>query len=239
MNCYGISDVGLVRKANQDAFSISTNDNQALLALVCDGIGGGKAGDVAALETVDFIENAFKEVKFSDKKAVVTWIESTITSCNTYIYNLAKSNSRLEGMGTTLVGFVKCEHGTFIFSAGDSRVYALYDKLILLSLDHNLAADLLASGDFSEAEITKYPNRHLLTSAIGVWEESKVDINKIRDDYTYLLLCSDGLHGLVDERQIEKILLSDLDLTNKAKLLVESAKLHGGSDNITVILAQN
>lgn len=239
MNCYGVSDVGLVRKINQDRFMISYNGNHDLIGIVCDGIGGGKAGDVAAQLACDFVEEQFqKNPVFQDDGAVMDWIEQTVYACNTHIYTIAKSKPKYSGMGTTLVGFVCSKGNTFIFHAGDSRIYALYDELVLLTQDHNLKEDLISSGEMSHEQASTHPHRNMLTNAVGIWEQNKVDVEKIKAGYRMLLVSSDGLHGLVPAAQIEKIIRNDMDLVSKANLLVESAKLHGGNDNITVVLAK-
>lgn len=239
MECYGISDIGLIRKVNQDCFAISTNENGALLVVVCDGIGGGKAGDIAAKMTCTYLEQAFQEAtQFQDDVKISAWIQKTLQQANTMVFQKAKSNVDFQGMGTTVVGFLKINNDTFIFHAGDSRIYGLYEEFVLLTKDHNVKEELLESNTLSVQEIEVHPHRNLLTNAIGIWEQNKIEIRKIRSNYQFLLVCSDGLHGLVEQDQMEKIITSDQDIQTKAKLLVESAKYHGGNDNITVVLAQ-
>ncbi|MGL5977714.1 MAG: protein phosphatase 2C domain-containing protein [Erysipelotrichaceae bacterium] len=239
MNAYGVSDIGLKRKINQDMFVICYNDKHDLIGIICDGIGGGKAGDVAAKMACDYMEQRFcNNPDLSSDSNVIAWIEECVFACNKWIFQTAKQNEDYAGMGTTMVGFIKVKEETYIFNAGDSRVYAMYDSLILLTQDHNLKEDLISAGEMSEEQALTHPHRNMLTNAIGIWEQNKVDIEKIRPGYSMLLLSSDGLHGLVSLQQIEKMIRNDMDLVSKANLLVESAKLHGGTDNITVILAK-
>lgn len=240
MKCFGVSDIGLIRKVNQDCFTITYNERGDLLCIVCDGIGGGKAGDIAAKMACTYLEKAFNtNPDLGDDVKVSKWISSEVSKCNTFINQQAKNNLAYSGMGTTLVGFVRVKEHTYIFHVGDSRVYAMYDHLVLLTKDHNLRQDLISAKELSMEEIEVHPHRNMLTNALGIWEQIKVDIRKIKEGYQMILVCSDGLHGLVEDSQIEKILQSDNDLQGKANLLIESAKYYGGFDNITVILGQN
>ena len=111
----------------------------------------------------------------------------------------AKKRS-LKGMGTTLVGVLVCEQGTYIFNVGDSRTYGLYAKdFLCLTEDHSCIAALLKNGQITMEEAAKHPNRNVLTNALGIWDQVRIDIHKIKNDYQALLICSDGLHGYVHD----------------------------------------
>lgn len=240
MNYYGMSDCGLVRKQNQDSFFCTENKNQELLAVVCDGIGGGKAGDVASQLAVKILSERFalKPLGASDADEIA-WIEASIKEANDAIYLDSLTSRSKQGMGTTLVGVLINTLGTYVFHLGDSRVYGYYDEFVCLTEDHNLAADLIKSGELSELEAINHPKGKALTNALGIWNKYIVDINKIRSDFRYLMLCSDGLHGFVSEEIIMRIMMDETKrLSSKVKLMIEAANNSGGYDNTTVILIE-
>ena len=142
-------------------------------------------------------------------------------------------------MGTTLVGILKCETTTYIFNVGDSRTYGLYaDDFLALTEDHSYIADMLKRGELSEEEAAVHPNRNMLTNALGIWDTVRIDINKIKNDYKALLICSDGLHGYVSEAIIRDILESKRSVEDKVRMLIDKALLAGGYDNVSVIIVE-
>ena len=136
-----------------------------------------------------------------------------------------------------MVGILHCPNATYVFNVGDSRTYGLYeDDFLCLTEDHSYVADLLKRGEVSEEEAKHHPNRNVLTNALGIWDSVKVDINKVKEDYKMLLVCSDGLHGYVSEELIRHIMESDCALQAKVDLLIQAALDAGGYDNVSVIL---
>lgn len=237
MKVAGLSDRGKMRSINQDSIRIVTNDNQHLLMLVCDGIGGGKAGDVAsALACETFSADFMKNPSFSDEEEIRQWLNHEISHCNDVIFAQAATSKKYYGMGTTLVGAIVTHDHTYVFNAGDSRAYAIYDELVLLTEDHNLFQELLHSGALNDEEIKRQPKRNVLTNALGIWDKTKVDIFVIKPGYTNLLLCSDGLHAYVDEEKIEDVLCLETSCEDKVKSLIQLGLDAGGYDNISVVL---
>lgn len=238
MNYYGLSNIGLVRESNQDSFYSGFNQNDEFMAVVCDGIGGGKAGDVASQLAVKSIEESFMNKPLLENEVdIKNWIIGMIDIANERIYEDSLSSRNKHGMGTTLVGILIANDNTYMFHMGDSRIYGFYDDMICLTEDHNLAADLIKTGELSEEEAMKHPKGKALTNALGIWSKYRVDINKIKKGYRYLLLCSDGLHGYVAESIIEHIVNDrSLTLENKVEELISAALHSGGYDNITVVI---
>lgn len=238
MKSFGLTHIGLVRESNQDSFFYEANKNNEFMAVVCDGIGGGKAGDIASAIAVKSIQEAFRQKTISNTEIEVkNWLNDIIRKANDRIYNDSLTSRKKHGMGTTLVGVLMTDHNTYIFHMGDSRIYGFYDDIICLTEDHNLAADLIKSGELSEEEALKHPKGKALTNALGIWSQYRVDINRIKADYHYLLLCSDGLHGYVSEKVIEHIINdATLSLNEKGEALINAAIQTGGYDNITVII---
>ncbi|MCR1978423.1 serine/threonine-protein phosphatase, partial [[Clostridium] innocuum] len=122
---------------------------------------------------------------------------------------------------------------------GDSRTYGLYaDDFLALTEDHSYIADMLKRGELSEEEAAVHPNRNMLTNALGIWDSVRIDINKIKNDYKALLICSDGLHGYVSEAIIREILESKRSVEDKVRMLIDKALLAGGYDNVSVIIVE-
>lgn len=236
---FGASDVGLKRKENQDNFCVIENQHHALLAIVCDGIGGGKAGGVASSLAIESIKNAFLQAEcFKDDVAVKRWLYKIIQQANDDIFTQSMQCMEYKGMGTTCVGVFIHQEITYIFNVGDSRIYGLYHDLVCLTEDHSLVQDLLKNGEISEEEALHHPNRNMLTNALGIWDNVKVDINKIKGDYRSLLICSDGLHGYVREDDIYRIMISSKNVKEKVEACVYQSKAVGGYDNVSVILLE-
>lgn len=239
MRCYGLSDIGLLREVNQDSFFYAFNENKDFIALVCDGIGGGKAGDVASNIAVETFKKLFKEKPvITEEKDIRNWILKSVMAANDAIYEDSITSRKKQGMGTTLVGVLISEGFTHVFHLGDSRLYALYSDFVCLTEDHNLATDLMKTGELSENDAFAHPQGRALTNALGIWDKYKVDINKVEDGYRSILLCSDGLHGFVDEKIIVGILESSCEIEEKVQQLIDSANQAGGYDNVTAILIE-
>lgn len=238
MKYFGISDIGLVRHTNQDCYSITTNSADDTLAIVCDGIGGGQSGDVASQTVAHYFSECFiKQKKFTEDKEIKEWLITTVKEINHFVVDLAKTKSIYNGMGTTLVAALCCDIGTYVLNVGDSRAYILVDEeLTCVTKDHTLVENLVNRGIISEADAFNHPQRHVLTNAMGIEENIKIDIFPLKTKYDFLLLCSDGLHGFSTDEEIKEVLLSDKDEVKLSQKLVNYANKKGGFDNITVVL---
>lgn len=240
MKAFGASDIGLRRKQNQDSYVIVENEEKELLAVVCDGIGGGLAGDVASRIAVNHLQERFLQKKaFQDDVDVKYWLKQAIQEANDLIFMQSAKSQEQKGMGTTCVGVLFTMGTIYIFNVGDSRIYGLYDKeLICLTEDHSFVQDLIKAGEITVEEAKFHPNRNMLTNALGIWDNVKVDINKIKGGFSLLLICSDGLHGYVSEHDIVARLEKHQDIRNTVCDLIEASKQAGGYDNVSVIVLQ-
>lgn len=240
MKYFGASDVGLHRKQNQDSYITVENDAHDLLLIVCDGIGGGLAGDVASHMAVTHLKERFlQKTDFAEDVEVKHWLQKVIQEANDLIFMQSAKSLEQKGMGTTCVGVLVAHETTYIFNVGDSRIYATYgNEFICLTEDHSFVQDLIKAGEITEEEAKHHPNRNMLTNALGIWDSVKIDINKIHDEYSTLLICSDGLHGYVSEADICAVLMERSDLRTKVYNLIELSKKAGGYDNVSVILAE-
>ncbi len=239
MKVISLSDVGLVRKNNQDSYINAYNKNKDLLALICDGIGGAKAGDVASSEIVKYLGEAFSKHKgFTNAEEALSYLKQHVRLASDHICEMSKTDARLEGMGTTIAGLLISEVGNFVINAGDSRVYGYHDgNLRQLTSDHTLVNELVKRHLISEEEGQVHPKRHYLTKFLGVYEGTTCETYAISNFNQCYLLSSDGLHGYVEKGEMEKI-IGDMSISieDRANKLLKTALAKGGYDNITLTL---
>lgn len=234
MQSYGLSDPGRVRKNNEDYLLVDQGHN---LYIVADGMGGAQAGETAsrlAAETV-------REVMGSRVDPTLRDLEEAFIEANDRVKRTAASDLTLEGMGTTLVGVVDRGEEIYIASVGDSRVYSFHeDHFESLLEDQTWVNEVGRRLGIDEDTLKRHPMRHVLTMAIGVGNPLRVNTRTIaRTPGMQLMLCSDGLHGVVGSEAIVKVLADPAkDLQNKARTLIEAARNAGGPDNITVLILQ-
>lgn len=236
---FGNTDIGLHREVNQDSYLTITNKYGDFLGVVCDGIGGGNAGDVASGEVVKFFNKEFKKApKFNNITEAIDYLKNLIVKANEHIFNLANKNREFEGMGTTISGIMISDVGVLTINVGDSRVYAFEDgKYFRLTKDDTLVNQMIDNGQITYEQSLTHPQRHYLVKAIGVWKTIEADIHEVKRLKTYMI-CSDGLCGYVDDEIINNIINEGVHNTSEKKCnaLIENALLAGGYDNITVIV---
>ena len=241
MNYYGKTDIGKKRAENQDCFGYKELDGMTLLA-VCDGMGGANGGSIASRLALD----SFLEICENDLKKNMTDIQIrsvlslAVTEANSSVFKASKQNKALEGMGTTLISALITENGIFIINVGDSRAYTVVSgNFEQVSHDHSYVQLLIDMGNITPEEAENHPEKHAITRAVGVGESVKADIDKLESDTpSYILLCSDGLTGMVKHNAIKDVLVSSVSLQDKADKLVDLANENGGEDNITVLIAE-
>lgn len=239
---FGLTDVGLVREKNEDAFAICEEDSFYVLA---DGMGGHRAGDVAAKAAVHGICAILKDAIEHSKKqetpeSFAQQLKKGFEEVNRITYRMGQQDPYLKGMGTTLL----CLHltGTFAVLAhiGDSRIYRFRKgKLKTMTKDHSLLAELIDMGQIKPEEIENFMYKNILTRAVGTEPtvEPTVAIEPLELNDTYLL-CSDGLTDHLDDAEIEAIFQESPDLETVAVKCVNIAKSRGGHDNITLLLVR-
>jgi len=229
------TDKGKVRSINQDAFYINTLSDGAVLAVVCDGMGGASAGDIASKTAVEIISqyvlNAYNSSMTSDD--ITRLIDNSISSANLEVFTLSQKDEQLKGMGTTAVVAVVREAQAIICNVGDSRAYIVNDNLVQLTRDHSVVQSLVESGKLSPEEARVHPEKNVITRALGVEE------NVLSDSYCVdlsekdkILLCTDGLSNYATQDSILRI-VNDNALDKITDLLVKEANQNGGRDNIT------
>ncbi len=234
---FGLSDVGCVRELNEDSFCVHgfNDDEEKSFCVLADGMGGHNAGEVASQNAVKFIAESLQEI--SDDKEIPRKIYDAIISANDRIYKMSCENIIHSGMGTTVVTAYITDKTAYLANVGDSRAYAIRgDEILQITTDHSVVAELLMSGMITEEEARNHPQRNIITRAVGTEENVKIDVFEY--DFSpgdILVMCSDGLSTMLDDREIFEIVNSEDTSRETVKKLIESAKEKGGIDNITVI----
>ncbi len=228
-----VTDVGRMRKNNQDRFL-----SLGRLAAVADGMGGHRAGEVASQIAIEELKALQQAGPWPSEAAVGEALRTAFLQANQRIREMSAGDRDLEGMGTTLVALLEHGDSVHLANVGDSRAYLLrHGELSQVTVDHSLVQELVDEGRLRPEEAGRHPQRSIITRALGVDADVEVDL------FTYklqhgdrLLLCTDGLSGVVDETRIRNVLLRIPDPQHAAEQLVEMANESGGPDNITAIV---
>jgi serine/threonine protein phosphatase PrpC len=247
IEAFGRTDVGRRRKINEDSFLVAP---EMSLYAVCDGMGGHNAGEVASKMAIETI-SAFIERSAVEKEITWPWgldaglsfdanrVKTSIRLANARVFQAADNREELTGMGTTVVvALVTGDHVT-IGSAGDSRCYLVRDgKLSQLTRDDSWVSAALGEGILNSDDVEHHPLRNVITKAVGA--RDTIDLDVVEHDLLpgdLLLLCSDGLHGLLSDPMITKILVPPPEsLEDATQQLVDAANEAGGRDNVSVVL---
>jgi PPM family protein phosphatase len=233
LNRGAMTDMGRMRKNNEDRYLVAGR-----LAAVADGMGGHRAGEVAsaiAMEELAALEHAGPWPSPAEAGEA---LRAVFLAANRRIRETAAKDSEFEGMGTTLVALLEDGDSVHLANVGDSRAYLLRNgELSQVTVDHTLVQELIDEGRLRPDEAERHPQRSIITRALGVESDVEVDL------FTYkllsgdrLLLCSDGLSGVVDEQRIRNVLLRVPEPQEAAEKLVAMANEGGGPDNITVVV---
>jgi len=250
----GRTDVGLVREHNEDNYllaDLNTGSRDAktfhevsssgLLLAVCDGMGGAAAGEVASQMAVDTLyEMMRRSVPPADRDALARSLVNAIEEAGTRIFESARADRSKRGMGTTATVAALMDKTLFVGQVGDSRAYILRSgELKQITKDQSLVNQLIEAGQLTEDEAEAFEHSNIILQALGTTEQVSVDLTFLelrRGDR--LLMCSDGLSGLVHGDVLREVLVELKDLGTCCERLIELAKAGGGHDNVTVILAE-
>lgn len=237
MKIYSKMDKGIVRNSNQDAYFAGEISQDVTFAVVCDGMGGANAGNVAseiAVKTIsEYIVNSYRNNMALDD--IIKMVKNAITSANIEIFDKSKSDKDLEGMGTTVVAAVIRGTNAVVANVGDSRVYVVNDEIKQLTTDHSIVQTLIETGKITREDAMVHPRKNVITRALGAEAEVVADVeeyNLSKEDT--LLLCTDGLTNFVREDEILNTFKNN-DISLVCEKLIELANLGGGGDNITAV----
>lgn len=256
MICSANTDIGMKRTVNQDSFIQKTYSEKTCLCIVCDGMGGARGGaDASKIASEKFVSvmddflSAYvgKKGKVLHASDVKTAMLSAIEQANTAVYEQAQLHSALRGMGTTLVAALIIDHTVFCVNVGDSRMYFMKgNKIKQVTKDHSYVQYLLDMGQITEKEAETFPNKNVITRAVGTESTVKPDFIKENiSDGAYILLCSDGLTNFASNEIIRETVIGDdrrdldqIKLSLTVRKLIDIANQNGGADNITAVLVR-
>jgi len=250
------TDIGRKRNTNED-FGITLNfdygelrsdgtPSKIYILAVADGMGGHLGGEKASEVTIDAISMYLLKflVRLKQNKRLVDRIEDElrigIDYANRRVRHSSKMDSALEGMGSTITACIILEDKAIIGNVGDSRAYLLRNgEIARITKDHSLVQSLVDNHEIGPEEAFEHPQRNIITRAIGIDERVEVDIFNLHlNAGDMIMLCSDGLHDMLRDKEIRDCLVDSDSLDEAAKILVDKANEKGGEDNITVVLAR-
>lgn len=236
MEAFYLTDTGIVRDHNEDSVIIVTNDSNATLIAVADGMGGHKAGEVASSIAINSLSKKFNETFHNlGKAAAVEWIKTAVNDVNEEIFDYTKKNPESEGMGTTLVMAIVTSDYILFGNIGDSSGYVMKSNVLhKVTKDHTLVNLLLDAGELTLEEAKNHPKKNILMNALGINDPIEIDIFDCNMEIDDIMLCSDGLTTMVSDETIEKVMLEDLTAAEKVVKLIKKANNRGGADNISV-----
>lgn len=234
------TDIGLVRKRNEDYSYATVNRHGDILLTLLDGMGGHVNGQLASRTTLNLLLNEFKdrEKPFASISTMKKWLTNCIKDINKKIYALS-SMPENKNMGTTLVCVLISASKVVYTSIGDSRCYICNNnQLTQITEDDSVCYDLYKKGEITKEEINTHPKRNEITKAIGLIPNLKFKVHILKEKFTRILLCSDGLYNKLNDDEIKKILYKKIDIKIKVSELIESANAKGGEDNIGVLICE-
>ena len=232
-----VTDRGRKRPSNEDAFGFSV---EAGVYVVCDGMGGAAAGEIASTIAVDEVLRLLTHRSEDGPATFPKAAESAICAANDAIYTRAQRNHRLNGMGTTLVALATHENHVWVLNIGDSRCYRMRrGHLEQLTDDHSLVEEQVRMGRMTPREALRSPLKNVITRALGTQSQVTPDVFESQAEPGDLfLLCSDGLTRELSDATIQALLNQELPLELLSARVVEAAKKAGGHDNITCLLVR-
>ncbi len=238
MNVWGITHPGVVREQNQDAFEICVLADGGIVAVVCDGMGGAKAGNIAStLATGTFMDALLQNELPTDDN--IRWhMEAAATEANQIVYHRAIQDDHCSGMGTTMVAVVAQNGVAYIINEGDSRCYHIAEQqAVRITRDHSLVEALVERGELTQEQARTHPHKNLITRALGTENQLRVDFyRQTIHPGEYLLLCSDGLSNVVLDEELAQLINREDSLEACCQTLLSLALERGAPDNVTVVL---
>lgn len=236
MKAFAMTDVGRVRELNQDYLFTSETPVGTLpnLFVVADGMGGHKAGDVAARFAVETLVHCVESQ--TEESNPLRVLQSAIETANEQLYDKAQNNEALTGMGTTMVAAVVKDDMLYVANIGDSRLYVVDKKIVQITRDHSLVEEMVRRGEIKREEARNHPNKNIITRAMGTSPKIVADCFEEPLKGQKILMCSDGLTNMLTDEDIRIIMEQSEKPEETVERLVTVANENGGLDNITVVL---
>ncbi len=236
------TDIGKVRRTNQDSYAVGELPGGVAWAVVCDGMGGANGGNIASATAVKTVSEKIASTwrPGMGANSICNMLKSVVSAANINVFDMAQSVESLAGMGTTVVVALIADGIAHLVHAGDSRAYHITpDGLTQITRDHSIVQSLVEQGRLSEEEAREHPRRNVITRALGVSEILEVDYNEIElAENEGILLCTDGLSGYVEHGDMEQIFRT-VPFVECPERLTNLANENGGGDNITAVAIFN
>lgn len=239
MKTVGSSDKGKLRVRNEDAYRFGYFDDGSAWGVVCDGMGGVHGGQLASNIAINMVSDKIKLCY--TQSMPVTSLEnlllSAITTANVTVFDRGIYDNSLKGMGTTIVATIIKNSTACIAHVGDSRAYKISEESIeQITRDHSLVQEMLDKGQITKEEFENNPIKNIITRAMGVGEEIDVEFDfvELKKDEA-ILMCSDGLSGMINEEKIHEI-YKTTEFDKLTEKYIQAANDNGGLDNITVVV---
>lgn len=238
MKLYAMTDVGRKREVNQDYVYVTDQPVGPFpnFLAVADGMGGHKAGDFASKYTVNTVLEELEKTPLDKPEEI---LRNIVSIANHKLIEVAATDVKLEGMGTTLVAGTIIGNTLYFANVGDSRLYLINEKIRQISKDHSLVEEMVRLGGIKAEEAKNHPDKNIITRAIGVKEDVEADIYEYRlKKGDVILMCTDGLSNMVEDEDMFDIVKGSRDVVETVEMLIEKANSNGGRDNIGVVIAE-
>ena len=241
IHAWGVTDTGAVRTQNQDGFYLDVPSEQLAVAVVCDGMGGARAGNVASLVAVETFVDALKSAPFQEGEArPAAVLSQAAETANEAVFRRASTDPDCRGMGTTMVAALVVGQTAYLLNIGDSRAYLVNaGGIVRLTRDHSVVEDMVARGDITPEEARNHPRKNLITRALGSEEHIRADLyEKELQSGDFLLLCSDGLSNIVTDQELLYEVIHGGEPADCCQRLLDITLSRGAPDNVTAVLLQ-
>lgn len=240
MDLWGITHRGVVREENQDSYAIRTLSDRQRMAVVCDGMGGARAGRLASTMAVESFLKLFEQLWSRGDLSAEKVLESAAAYANEVVHHRSTTDEDCFGMGTTIVAVLLDAARATILNEGDSRAYHITpDNITRVTRDHSLVEDLVLRGNLTPEQARSHPHKNLITRALGAEADLNADLFALDvKPEECILLCSDGLSNVVSDQEMLYEVLHGGPLENCCQRLLDIAIKRGAPDNVTVALIQ-
>ena len=233
------TDVGRIRKGNEDSLHASANAYRGLF-IVADGMGGHAAGEVASEMAVEMVSHQLADLNDLQSPEAFRRVATALRAANRAVYERTRTERDKLGMGSTVSALLLSESRYIVGHVGDSRIYLVRDgQMRQLTKDHSLVQEQVDAGLLTPEQARRHPQSNVITRCIGMADEIEPDVfdgeAQLGDSY---LLASDGLTGMVDDRRIQQLLLSRAKPERIVDALIQEANVNGGNDNITAVVVR-
>ena len=240
IRAWGVTDKGVIRSQNQDGYYLDVLSERLAVGVVCDGMGGARAGNIASLIAVETFVDTLKNLRPEQEEAPAAALDRAAVEANEAVFRRACTDPDCRGMGTTMVAVLVVEDTAYLLNIGDSRAYHIdRDGITRLTRDHSVVEDMVARGDITPEQARTHPRKNLITRALGAEERIRADLYERQlKSGDHLLLCSDGLSNIVTDQELLYEVIHGGEIEECCQRLLDIALSRGAPDNVTAVLFQ-